>query len=212
MKRLTTVFTHILFFALAAGGVTAQEATRSTNFLAGLSAPLSLGEAINHALERNSTILKAQSDLEATYGVVVQTRAIAIPKVKMTGEYQATDATERFPLGNIQTQNDQNWSSNIRVVQSLYEGGRVRSALRTAKLTKEQGLLRYQSVVADTILEVQIAYYDIPWRPSKSRCRKLRWGCCKRSWKMRRGGLRPGPSRASMCSGRRSKWPTPGPA
>ena len=161
MKRLTTVFTHILFFALAAGGVTAQEATRSTNFLAGLSAPLSLGEAINHALERNSTILKAQSDLEATYGVVVQTRAIAIPKVKMAGEYQATDATERFPVGNIQTQNDQNWSRNIRVVQSLYEGGRVRSALRTAKLTKEQGLLRYQSVVADTILEVQIAYYDI---------------------------------------------------
>ena len=161
MKRLTAVFPTILCFILAASGLAAAEADRPTTFLAVGSTPLSLRDAVNHALERNGTIRKAQSDLEATYGVVVQTRAIAIPKVKMVGDYLATDATEKFPVLGIKTQNEHNWSANIRVVQSLYEGGRVRSALRSAKLTKEQGLLRYQSIVADVVLEVQIVYYDI---------------------------------------------------
>src|SRR2546430_14967231 len=46
--------------------------------------PLSLPECINLALKQNSAILKGKSDLEAAYGVVVQTRAIAIPKLRAT--------------------------------------------------------------------------------------------------------------------------------
>ena len=40
-------------------------------------------------------------------------------------------------------------------------GGRIRSALRSAKLTQEQALLQFQAVVADTVLDVRLAYYDI---------------------------------------------------
>ena len=46
-------------------------------------------------------------------------------------------------------------------MQSIYEGGRINSALRSAKLTQEQALLQYQAVVADTLLAVRINYYDI---------------------------------------------------
>ena len=54
-----------------------------------------------------------------------------------------------------------NWTTEIRLVQSIYEGGRINSALRSAKLTKEQALLQYQAVVADTLLAVRTNYYDI---------------------------------------------------
>ena len=56
---------------------------------------------------------------------------------------------------------EQAWASHVRVVQSLYEGGRILSALRVATLTKQRSMLTYQTVVADTVLEVELAYYDV---------------------------------------------------
>jgi len=46
-------------------------------------------------------------------------------------------------------------------VQSLYEGGRMCSALRSSKLIREQALLAFQSTVADTLLSVANAYDDV---------------------------------------------------
>ena len=46
-------------------------------------------------------------------------------------------------------------------MQSLYEGGRILSALRVARLTKERSMLDYQTAVANTVVEVQVAYYDV---------------------------------------------------
>jgi len=94
---------------------------------------------------------------------VIQTRAIAVPKVRITGDYdqkQRSDvdiiSTNGFNLGS-----DQNWQAQIRVVQSLYEGGRIASSLRVAKLTREQAMLNYQTAVSDTVLDVQIGYFDV---------------------------------------------------
>lgn len=124
---------------------------------------LSLAEALDLALQQNGTILKGQSDLEAAYGIVVQTRAVALPKVQIGGRFQAvaessidTPAGSTFAFGT-----DKSWTTEIRLVQSIYEGGRINSALRSAKLTREQALLQYQAVVADTLLAVRINYYDI---------------------------------------------------
>jgi outer membrane protein len=145
-------------------------AEMDTNAPAWLQQPLSLVEAVDLALQQNSTILKAKSDLEANYGVVVQTRAIAIPKVRSGANYQKTQASgvETFPSVPAAIQSpfpkvrgDQRWAGDIRLVQSLYEGGRIVSALRTARLTKEQALLQYQTVVADTLLSVRVAYHDV---------------------------------------------------
>jgi outer membrane protein TolC len=134
--------------------------------------PLSVAECVDLALQQNSTILKAKSDLEASYGVVVQTRAIAIPKVRTSANYQKTQpsAVETFPplpanfpipspFPNVR--GDQRWFADLRLVQSVYEGGRITSALRTARLTKEQALLQYQTVIADTLLAVRVAYDNI---------------------------------------------------
>jgi outer membrane protein len=127
--------------------------------------PLSLAEAVNFSLQQNPSILRAQQDLEAVQGVVIQTRAIAIPKVRVTGSYTGVQSTDidnpPNGLANFSFGAQQSWSSQIRLVQSLYEGGRILSSLRTAKLAKERSLLEYQTTVADVVLEVQLAYYAV---------------------------------------------------
>jgi len=138
------------------------ESHSSTNQPTGwLTQPLSLNEAIDIALRQNSAILRSQQDLEAAHGVVVQTRAIVLPKLQATGNYEYNDAIETTSIGpnTFSFQNDQSWNTGLRLVQSVYEGGRMTSALRTAKLTKEQALLQHQAIIADTLLEVRKAYY-----------------------------------------------------
>jgi len=147
-----------------------KESAARTNPL--MTQPMSLADAVNMTLKQNPSILKAQKDVEAAQGVVVQTRAIAIPKMRVTGGYSAVEpsdvnklslsGTNAFPgFENISFGGDQNWSSQIRLVQSLYEGGKIMSALRVAKLTREQALLNYQTTIADALLETQVAYFDV---------------------------------------------------
>jgi len=156
----------LAFFTLAAA------VAAPTNAPAWLTQPLSLTDCLNIAFEQNAAVLKSKQDLAAAHGLVVQTRAIAIPKIRVGGDYSVSDeaAIERLEFPSIPglpsgfqgiVPSDQRWSANIRLVQSLFEGGRIRSALRTAKLTKEQALLQHQAVLADTALEVRVAYDDV---------------------------------------------------
>ena len=126
--------------------------------------PLSLADCLNIALQQNGTILKAKNDLDAQYGVVVQTRAVALPQMQATGQYKDTDrsAIENFPRGtNDLAQPNQNWNAGVQIVQSIYEGGRLVAALQAASATKKQALAQYQTTVADTLLVVRLAYYDV---------------------------------------------------
>ena len=159
MKKLKIILALALAGFAAGGNATAQDA--DTNSPAWLTQPLSLMGALNIALQQNPTILKAQNDLEASYGVVVQTRAVALPHVQATGQYKDTDrnAIENFP-GAPSTPN-QNWNAGVQVVQSIYAGGKMMAAVRAAKVTKQQALAQYQATLADTLLAVRLAYYDI---------------------------------------------------
>jgi outer membrane protein TolC len=118
-------------------------------------------------LRQNSTILKGQADLRAAYGVEVQLRAIALPRLSAGGGYNAQESSliENFPLpaplSSYVQYSDQNWNADVKVEQSIYQGGRIRSAFRSAKLTRQQALLNYQATLADTLLAVRVAYDDI---------------------------------------------------
>lgn len=149
----------ICTFALTASHAFSGETTRTNAVPGWLSEPLALNDALNVALKQSAAILKSQQDVEAAHGIIVQTRAIVMPKLQSGGRYEYTDAIESSPLG-FPFQQEQNWNANIRLVQSIYEGGRVASALRASKLTREQSLAQYQAVVADTLLEVRRSYYD----------------------------------------------------
>jgi outer membrane protein len=162
MKTARLIFPWLLAGFVAGAGAQTQSSSTGTNAPAWITQPLSLVDCLNLALSQNATILKAKSDLQATYGVVVQTRAVALPQVLATGQYKRTErsAIESFPGLGIQ-QPDQNWNAGIQIVQSIYEGGKMLAAIRAARLTKEQSLLQYQTVVDDTLLSTRLAYYDV---------------------------------------------------
>jgi outer membrane protein TolC len=156
MKHLVLTLTCLAL----AGNLPAQNT--DTNALSRISQPLSLAEALNLTLQQNATILKAKNDLEASYGIVVQTRAVALPQVQATGKYADTDThlQETFP-GATYVPPHQNWNAGVQVVQSIYEGGKITAALKAAKVTKQQALAQYQTVIADTLLSTRVAYYDV---------------------------------------------------
>src|SRR5208283_182237 len=141
--------------------ITAQNT--NTSLPGWITRPLSLTDCLNIALQQNATILKAKNDLYAQYGVVVQTRAIALPQVQATGQYKDTDphAIENFPGTPGLVLPNQNWNAGVQIVQSIYEGGKMVAALRTASVTKQQALAQYQTVIADTLLGARTAYYDV---------------------------------------------------
>ncbi len=122
--------------------------------------PLSLAQAVDLALVQNGTIRKGKSALEAQYGIVVQTRAIALPQLQAKGNYEYNDENETFNYPGAKTIHHQ-WNSSLQLTQNIYQGGNIQASLRTAKLTKEQALLNYQTVIADSLLQVRIAYYDV---------------------------------------------------
>ena len=134
--------------------------TASNQVREDIARPLSVADALNTALQKSAAILKAKNDLESTYGLVVQTRAIALPKLTAAGSYTYTEPTaiENFASTH---QPNQNWNAGFKIVQSIYEGGRLGAAIRAARLTKEQALLQYQTVVSDTLLATRVAYYDV---------------------------------------------------
>ena len=125
--------------------------------------PLSLADAVNLALQRSPNILRAQKDLQVAQGIIIQTRAIAIPKLNLTGNYSDAEKTDidTISTAGFTFGTSENWGTQLKVVQSLYEGGRILSALRAARLTRERSLLDYDTVVANTIVDAQVAYYDV---------------------------------------------------
>ncbi len=146
--------------------------------------PLSKVEALNIAIAHNGTILQAQKDVEAAAGVAIQTKAIIFPHVSHNALYNVRQdsvieqnqdrnaGAVTFdlppPFGTVQSQdlilpkvNNQYWTSDIQIVQSIYEGGRMLSAVRTSRLINEQAILTFESIVADTLLSVSTAYDDV---------------------------------------------------
>ena len=151
----------MLFLVLGLGAARISAQDTGSNGPVWMAHPLTMTEALNLALQQNGSVLRGKSDLEAQYGLVVQTRAVAIPKLQATGDYQTTTETETYPFPNPPPAQGQTWNASIQVVQAIYQGGQIRAALRSAKYTKDEALLNYQSVIADALLQTRIAYYDV---------------------------------------------------
>ncbi len=151
MKKLTLLSLFL--------GFTLATTAAPTNTTAWLTRPLSLADALNTALAQNAAILKAQNDLEAAHGIVVQTRAVALPQLQAAGQFKYTQADAIESFGPSQP--NRNWNSGIQLVQNVFMGGRMIAAVRAAGATKEQALAIYQTSVADTLLTVRLAYYDV---------------------------------------------------
>ncbi|MDR3456762.1 MAG: TolC family protein [Verrucomicrobiae bacterium] len=159
MNKMKLIFPGL--FVLLAASLCAAADT-NTVVPAWLSRPLSLADALNTALIQNATILKAKNDFEASQGLVISTRAVALPQVTAGGQYEDEQKTlvQNFP-GNTSPQPHQTWSTDIQISQTIYDGGKSIAALRSASVTKKQAVAIYQTAVADTLLQVRLAYYSV---------------------------------------------------
>jgi outer membrane protein TolC len=141
-------------------------AAGDTNAPAWLARPLSLADCENIALAQNADILKAKDELQAQAGVVIQTRAIALPQVNATGQYtdKQDSLIQHYPTINNQTipaPPTESWNTGIQLVQNIYAGGRMVAAFQGATAIKKQAMANYQTTLADTLLLVRLAYYDV---------------------------------------------------
>ncbi len=142
----------------------AMAAPFSTNSPGWMTQPLSLVDALNLTLKQNSVLVKARADLESSRGLVIQTRAVALPTVSASGTVRRVSPsliqTFGTNTGGFLSPRD-SWSSTVQIVQNIYQGGRTLSAFRAAHLQKEQSMFQYQSAVADALLATRVAYYDV---------------------------------------------------
>lgn len=56
---------------------------------------------------------------------------------------------------------DQNWNGGVQIEQTLYDGGKLIAALRAAGATKKEAVAEYNTAVANALLDVRVAYYDV---------------------------------------------------
>jgi len=157
MKMMKLIFSGLLV-SLAVNASVAAE----TNVPAWLSRPLSVADALNTALIQNASILKAKNDFEASQGLVISTRAIALPQITAGGQYgdEQRSLVQNFPAPGVASPH-QSWSTDIQISQTIYDGGKSIAALRSASVTKKQAVAIYQTAVADTLLQVRLAYYNV---------------------------------------------------
>lgn len=125
---------------------------------------LTLQDCLDLALKQNPAILKAKEEIRRTQGIIVETRAQAIPQVAASGQYRLIDenAIDSFPGSTGPRPNQkQPWSVTVEATQLVYSGGRVNAALRAAKLADQVSLLAFHRTVADTVLQARTAFYAI---------------------------------------------------
>jgi len=157
-----------LILTLFAGCVLAGAASASPILDTNLP-PLSRAEAIALALRQNTAIRKGQTDLRAAHGIQVQLRSVIIPQLTAGGSFNAEQSTlvgqfpptPGFPINSFIQFPNKNWAADVKVQESIYQGGRLLSSLRSAKLTRQQALQNYNTTVADTLLNVRVAYDDV---------------------------------------------------
>lgn len=125
---------------------------------------LSLPDCIDLALKQNPSVLRAQEELRRTRGLIVEARAPALPQLTANGSYRRIERKfiDSFPGSAGATPNQlEPWSATVEVSQLVYAGGRVRAAWRAARLSDQIAALDFQRVVAETILNVRTAFYQI---------------------------------------------------
>jgi outer membrane protein len=165
--RRSFVFLTAIVFASAApvfGQTNYSPLPLSTNVPGWITQPLSMVDALNLTLKQNSGLQKARADLEASRGLVIVTRAVALPTISASGNAQRESQSliQKFTgSGPGFLSPRDNWNTSVQIVQNIYQGGRTLSAIRAARPQKEQALLNYQSAVADALLTTRVAYYDV---------------------------------------------------
>ncbi|MBL9219399.1 MAG: TolC family protein [Opitutaceae bacterium] len=127
---------------------------------------LDLEQTLAFALEHNFAIRRARESLREQEGIVTTVSAAGLPTVSATGSFQKSNL-QSFQAGTQNTgqpviiPSGRFWRMNFTVRQTVYAGGRIRSSIEAAKLTREAAIFGLQETINAALLDVRTRFYTV---------------------------------------------------
>lgn len=119
--------------------------------------PLKLDDAVAYAVEHSPALHRAQEQIRAEEGVLVEARAARLPALLASASAtRVEDALLESPLYT-----DRTWTVDVQVRQVLYAGGSLQAQQRSQREQLEAARLTYTAAVNDTLLTVHRQFHDV---------------------------------------------------
>lgn len=121
-----------------------------------------LNDCLTLALQRNSSILRAELDIKRTQGVVITASSLLYPHLSMSGrmEERNDDVFHQGTDSNLEGFRDY-WVVQLQATQSIYSGGANRQQIAIAKLQNQTSLVQLQATTDQVLRNVHYAVYEI---------------------------------------------------
>ena len=151
-RRITRAGALILSLALPAARAQTAPTSRSDTLR------LSLGDAVSLAMRQSDEvgIAAAQVDVaDALYGTA---RASTLPQLRFTGSYVHVYESARGQAVGAVFNQPNTYGTNLNLSQTLFQGGRLVSAMRAAGDLREAAKLDEHEQRAQVTIQVQRAY------------------------------------------------------
>jgi outer membrane protein len=146
-----------LMLSLAVAAIASSAPIRADTAPDDLASPLDLRSAVRYALDHNYSILQAREAIRLQEGVIVQVRSQEIPNLGATGEAErnAASISQSFP------QSTSFWNVELMATQTLYAGGGVASAVKSARLTRDAAAFDLQTAIDTALLDVRTKFFNV---------------------------------------------------
>ncbi len=163
MKKILLICTLLM----SAAGAQAQS-NYGLNFSSLVSDNLTLESAIRLGLENNSEFLTAQQEIAIAEQKVSEAKFRYLPQFALQGTASWYDAqtpmiltdgmANRYLPATNTLDNDRFYGVGVSATQYIYSGGRISSALKTARANLKQVQSRYATVKNATVLDIKKSF------------------------------------------------------
>ena len=137
--------------------------------------PLDLETAISIALENNLAIRQARERVRTQHGVVTTVSAAGLPTFSAAGTLLRSDTPTILSVNSALLGTGANlnpnsiifapagrfWRLTFTGTQTLYAGGGIRGAVRSAGLARDAATLDLQATINEALLDARVRFYDV---------------------------------------------------
>jgi HAE1 family hydrophobic/amphiphilic exporter-1 len=122
-----------------------------------------LDQCLQAGLEHSVTAANARREQAISDAVITQARAQALPNLTATASYTRMDELQEMDFGGqlVPVGSLDNYSASTEIRQVLYSGGKVRAALRAARLTSRRADLLRKEAEASVARDIRKGFYDV---------------------------------------------------
>ncbi len=124
---------------------------------------LTLDEAVSIALESNRDLLIAEEERIKAQGQITEARAEALPSLKASTVYTHLGDVPSASFGgtSVSLGEQDTYTIYLNLAQTIYEGGKVWSAIRAANLYSHYARERLRQARQKVIYDARAAYFDL---------------------------------------------------